>query len=793
VAHTQKILYREATLKGKPPRVPVIMKVVIISEKDIAAAKIAKILSDDGAVQSKMSGVNVYEWKDKKDEYACIGLRGHIITVDYPKQFNQWFRVKPKELIWAEPEKKVDKEAKNIASALESLARDADQVILATDYDREGELIGLEALNVIIQPDVALDLPAEDEKPKKKKKGAKDAEAEAEEEKPKKKKATKATKKAAARTKPLDVKRARFSALTKDEIKRAFSQLTQVDENLAMSAEARQVVDLAWGATLTRFISLASGQVGDDFLSVGRVQSPVLALIVDKEKEIRSFVPVPYWEIHATLQKGETFPAAHQEGRFFEEPQARAVHGRLAGVKKATVKTVTRSERTENPPDPFNTTAFLRAATALGFGAAKAMSVAEDLYTSGWISYPRTDNTVYPPSLVLKDILQKFAEPRSFVAAEAQALLAKGELKPTAGKKTTTDHPPIHPTEVAMRTDLNEEQWKVYELVVRRFLATLSEPSTSESLKVTFDVGGEPFSSNGRRMVKPGFRGVYPYNKGSDILLPQMEEGDSITVTGVGIEAKKTKPPGRMSQGRLIQEMENLGLGTKSTRADILDKLYRRDFVRNNPPEPTETGFAVVDALEKYATIIAKPDMTATLEKEMDEIAEGQRPMTGVILDSRKMLEQVVEVLEENRTLLGQEIRQAMIKKNTIGTCPQCQKGLQIRKGRTGKRFVGCAGYPECTQTYPLPQFGKIMGEGVACQVCKAPAIKIINKGKRPWITCVTMGCEGMKDYKPARKSDAPGEEGGEGSSPAEAVPAGEPAPAVLAADGDGEGEESDF
>ncbi|HVL49613.1 MAG TPA: DNA topoisomerase I [Candidatus Thermoplasmatota archaeon] len=703
------------------------MKILVISEKDIAAARIAKNLSDGDADKHEVSGVNVYEWKEKKTEYSVIGLRGHIVSLDYPKEHTRWSLAKLNELVWAEPKKSVDKDAKKIADAIKKLAKKADQVIIATDFDREGELIGVEGLSIV------LDVNPE-----------------------------------------VEVKRARFSSLTKEDVKKAFENLAPLDHNLAKSAEARQVIDLAWGAALTRFISLSSGQRGADFLSVGRVQSPTLALIVDKEKEIRAFIPKAYWEIHATLTKGGAeFAASHQEDRFWDEAAANAAYGRLAGARDALVKSIDRTQRTEKAPDPFNTTSFLRAATGLGMSAARAMSVAEDLYTNGFISYPRTDNTVYPPTENLREILEKLAQEKSAFKDDARILLEKPDLKPTAGKKTSTDHPPIHPVEVAMRAEVTGDHWKVYELVVRRFFATLSDSAVYENLNVGFDVQGEPFKSSGRLLVKPGFRAFYRYSQGKDVELPPLSEGERVPLVRTEVLAKTTQPPKRLSQGRLIQEMENLNLGTKATRADIIDKLYKRDYVRNNPPEPTEIGFAVTSALGKHAEMIAKPDMTAKLELEMDDIAEGKITFEEVVKDSRTILAQVLETLDKHRPEVAQEIRQAMQDKNTIGPCGKCGKGkLIMRRSKSGKRFVGCSTWPECDQTYPLPQYGKIVqGEGT-CPVCSAPSIRVINKGKRPWTTCLTLGCKGMENAeqqaREARRAEREAEEASKAAAAAE-------------------------
>ena len=689
------------------------MRTLVISEKDIAAKKIAAHLSDGDADQSKQGGVNVYEWKEgkgkAKHEWIVVGLRGHIISLDYPKSLQRWSLQNLPELIWAQPEKKVDKDAKAIGDAVKKLSKKADRVIVATDFDREGELIGVEALQLVKEENAGV-----------------------------------------------DIKRARFSALTKEEVTRAFANLVEVDYKLAASAEARQFVDLAWGATLTRFLSISAGQRGKDFLSVGRVQSPTLALIVDREKEIRAFVPQSYWEVHATVAKGpEGFEVGHEAGRFWEEPKAKTIHRKVSTAKTGRVAKLEKSKRTTQPPTPFSTTDYQRAAAALGYSIKRADGLAESLYTSGYVSYPRTANTVYPPSLDLKEILEKFAAKGSPFEKEAKAILAAGPLHPTAGKKTDPAHPPIHPVEVARAQDLGGPEWRVYELIVRRFFATLSDPAIVERVKVSVEIAEEPFVANGQRLVQPGFMTVYPYSTSKDVILPALAEGDTVNVRGVDLLSKQTAPPSRLTQARLVQQMEELGLGTKATRGDIIQKLYDRDYVRNKTPEPTETGFAMIDALEKYAALIAKPEMTSQLENEMDKIAEADLEMDQVVGDSRKMLDTILKDLDANKDLIGQEIRRALQAKNTIGVCHKSGHPLVMRRSKANKRFVGCAGWPDCDVTYPLPQFGKIVADNTACPICNVPVIRVMNNPRRPpWVTCLTIGCKGAEEREEKSRAE---------------------------------------
>lgn len=671
------------------------MRRLIITEKNHAARRIALILSDNTQKSRTVAGVPVLTFKRGEDEYFVLGLRGHIVELDYPDELNDWDAIPPKELVYAKPEKRVEPSAKKIMNALKELASIADEIIVATDYDREGELIGVEALQE------------------------------------------------AGVTKPL--KRAKFSALTKAEIERAFSELGEVDYRLASAAETRQLIDLAWGAALTRFISLASGQLGKDFLSVGRVQSPTLALIVDREREIRAFVPTPYWVVTADLRKETQFKASHGNGRFLEKEKAHAALARARQAKTGLVVDVSETENTEWPPTPFNTTTFLMEANKLGLTPAQAMKIAEDLYTDGYISYPRTDNTVYPPSLGLRGILEKLR--KSDLAKEAEEILSQETLRPTRGKKSTTDHPPIHPVDAATRAELKGHMWDVYELVTRRFLATLAPPCISKTTKIAFDLNGEPFESEGYVVVNPGWRKYYPYYRVAEVVLPPLAKGEAVEVVRVQLTEKKTTPPERYSQGSLVKKMEELGLGTKSTRHETIQKLYDRRFIKGNKIiEPTESGMAVISALEQHAKDITSAKMTAHLESDMDQIAAGELEQAEVVEESQAMLEDILEVLEKHRKEVGEHIRRALREQHGLGTCPACGTGqlTQIRM-RNGTSFAGCSNYPTCKNTYPLPHGMLVEGTDQKCEVCGAPKIKTVAKGQAPMTVCIDPACEGAR------------------------------------------------
>lgn len=687
---------------------------LIVTEKNITAKKIAQILFPDGLKEKKVEGVSVYE----SDGQAVIGLSGHIVNLDFPGKYNNWSDTPPRDLIWAETETKFTQ--KKIASAIKKLAKDADTVTIATDFDREGEMIGVEAYNII--------------------KGA---------------------------NKDIKFDRARYSAITRSEIERAFSNRVPIDFNLAAAGEARQKIDLVWGAALTRYISLSCGRLGKSFLSVGRVQTPLLALIVDREKEIKEFIPTPYWELYATFKDGGEFTAKHEKNRFTDKGEAGSVLAKLG--KKGTVADYKKDSKSDSPPIPFSTTEFLRAASSMGFSAANAMRVAENLYINGWISYPRTDNTVYPPSLNLRDIVQQFTT--GAFGEYARKLLENDKLTPTRGKKETTDHPPIHPVGNAKKSEIKDDEWKIYELVVRRFFATLAPEAIWETRNVTVDISGENFKASGSKLTVPGWRHYYHYGMPKEEVLPELNIGEELTVKKLDMTEKITQPPTRYGQGRLIKLMEDLGLGTKSTRHEAIQKLYARNYVHGNPPQPNNMAFAVVGALEKYADLITKPDMTSRLEQDMDQIADGKSSEESVVKESQEMLETIFEELDHKQKEISQVLYDGLREDKIICACPDCGKNLMVRKSKKGGRFIGCEGYPECTFALPLPRTGMVVATEKVCEKHNLPHIKIVTGGKRPW----DLGCpqcnfeEWQKKSAAEKKGVAPSGEAGAATAPSKA------------------------
>ena len=717
---------------------------LVVAEKTNAAENIAKELGV-GTKKDKVYNTPVCRFTREGEEWVAMGLRGHILAVDFPRELQWredqgWFGVdedgevfpanlpstlahppfekvrKPftKEgvdikgwkvpslpyLVWAPVVK--EPAEKEIIRTLKNLAKKADEVIIATDFDREGELIGSDAVSMVRQ--VNEDVP---------------------------------------------VVRARYSSFTKPELEHAFARenLVAVDDDLAAAGESRQFIDLIWGAVLTRYLTMAKfGGLGN-VRSAGRVQTPTLALVARREKERQVFVPEDYWVVRGTAatQEGEEFKVAHATARFKDEATATSAYQDAKAAGKARVTDVVKKTRKGTIQTPFNTTSLQTAAAAEGLTPARTMRIAESLYMSGLISYPRVDNTVYPETLDLSEVVTMLKSVPQY-ANYCDELLAAQPLKATRGKQETTDHPPIYPTGVGDPDKLRPEEWKLYNLIARRFLATLSEQPVIEGTKVTLDAGGQTFAASGDVLVKPGYRAIYPYGSKKDEQLPALSVGQEVDLTSLDLEAKQTEPPARYSQGKLVQEMERLGLGTKSTRASIIERLYEVKYLKNDPIEPSQLGMAIIDALECYAAHITTPEMTSELEGDMTKVAEGQASQDAVVDHSRELLASLLEGLIEHKEDLGEAISDAVQADAKIGVCPKCGHDLLVKQSaKTRSSFIGCSAWPECEVTYPLPQ-GKIQTVEELCPVCGCPQIKVQPFRSKPYVVCVDPACPTNKE-----------------------------------------------
>lgn len=721
---------------------------LIITEKNDAARQISRLLAAGKPKEDKVYNTPVYRFERDGKDCVAIGLRGHILGVDFPVDLvyskkSGWSGVDAEgEVIdapdvpsslptppWDTKRKPFNKDGINLKSwkipalpyltyaplikipaekdiirSLKNLAKKSDEIVIATDFDREGELIGLDALSVVrsVNP------------------GA-------------------------------QITRARYSAFVKKEIQDAFSpaNLQDLDFDLAHAGESRQYIDLIWGAVLTRYLTLVRQSGFGNVRSSGRVQTPTLALVVEREKERQAFVPEDYWVIDAKSKpqgadEEDSFGVTHATARFKEESAAKAVMDHIKDATQAEVVSIEKKRRRSNPPAPFNTTSLMAAASSIGIRPSRCMRIAESLYMAGLTSYPRVDNTVYPEGLDFAGVLKTLAKVPS-LREQAEKLLSSGAFHPTRGKQQDTDHPPIYPTGAADQDKLRPEEWKLYNLIARRFMATLSDAAVIEGTKVTLDVNGETFNARGNVLVVPGYRAVYQYGMKKDEQMPAVEEGQVLDFYDATCTAKQTEPPARYSSGKLIQEMEAHGLGTKATRHEMIEKLANRRYIQGDPIEPTQLGFAIIEALERFAPHITTPNMTAELEEEMTQVANGERQRDDVVLHSRKLLGGIMDELIPASGQVSEEIAEAVIADSRVGTCPKCGGDLCVKSSaKTKSNFVGCNNWPDCDVTYPLPQ-GKYDAVDELCPVCGGPQVKVTAFRSKPYVHCLNPECETNK------------------------------------------------
>lgn len=665
---------------------------LIIAEKAIAAKRIALILSDNKAIKKKDPdyGVDLYYFKYKSyPNTVVLGLSGHIVGIDFDSKYNNWQFNNLNNLIDAEIQQ--TKTNNKIIYLLKKLSSNVSEVIIATDYDREGELIGVEALNLMLQVN-----------------------------------------------NKIISHRALYSAITKKDILLAFSNLTTINFNLASSGYTREVIDLIWGATLTRYISLSAGRLGKMFLSVGRVQSPTLALIVNKEKEINSFVPSKYYEIELTFNKNDPdidIVCYYEKKRILSIFDANEIYSNIKKEKYCKILNITSKFKEEKVPIPFNTTGFYVAATSIGFSIDNARKIYQKIYELGYLSYPRTDSTIYPENFEFKNLIDMFIGTEFDI--EAKKLLSLNILKSSYGVIKDLAHPPLHPVSIASKTDLSEMEWKIYELVVRRFFSNFSSECILEIQNITICINKFNFNLIGSKIYEYGWRFFYSYNIPVDKILPHFEKNELLKIKDLKLNEKKTKPPNRYGQGKLIKKMDKLGIGTKATRVDIINKLVSRYYIYGNPYHPTKIANSVIDTLSIYSQLIIKSEMTKQLEIEMDQIAIGKKNQKTVIESSKSILKKIISDLDKNKESISLSLRGGLFEDIKVGSCHLCKSDLNVMKSKKGLRFIGCKGYPTCNFSLPLPKNGQIIVLDILCELHHIYKINISVKNKKNW----ELGC----------------------------------------------------
>lgn len=681
-------------------------KQLIIAEKPQAAAKIAFALADNGAVK-KLYGRTVpyYQISKKGKEIIIASAVGHIFSL---KQTEKGSGFPLFDIEWKpsfEGNSKINY-TKKYYDALKSLGKGVSEFVIACDYDVEGELIGFNVLRFIFD-----------------------------------------TKKA---------KRMKFSTLTKSDLLKAYENMTKSpDYGLAYAGETRHKLDWIYGINLSRALMHTIKKAGMfKIMSIGRVQGPALKILADKERKIKKFKPTPYWEIFAKVSSDKNLIEVKYNKRVTKKKEAE-IFKKLEG-KNGEAKTI-KEKKIVEPLHPFDLTTFqIEAYKFLGLSPSKSLATLQKLYLAGLISYPRTSSQKLPTSINYKKIIEKMKE-----VVPKLVSFVKRKI-PVEGKKTDSAHPSIYPTgENPSKIKLEENEKKVYDLIVKRFLNCFCENAEIEDKKIEVKIFEKLFSVKGLQIIKKGWMEVYP------VKLKEMELPDvngKVVVKKIKIEEKETKPPKRFTQASLISELNRHNLGTKGTRAIVIQTLFDRGYIKGKSIEVTELGIKVVEVFEKKAPIILEEELTRKFEGEMKKIQESKKDFIKkeekIIKEAEKVIKEISKKFKGASSNLGEglikghrEAEKRQREENTLIECPVCKKGkLVIKKSRFGF-FVACSNYPNCKNTYNLPKNGLIIpskdeeGNLKMCEKCGFPKLLLIKKGRKPWEFCFNPKCYG-KDKK---------------------------------------------
>lgn len=662
----------------------------------MAALKIATALADKKVEKHSVNKVPYYEIEHKNKKIIVACAVGHLYSLAEKEKKGWTYPVFDIKWKMAAEVNKSAAFTKNYLNVLKKLTENADSFIVATDYDLEGEVIGLNIIRYICNQK--------------------------------------------------DASRMKFSTLTKEELIQSYESASKhLDWGQAKAGETRHFLDFFYGINLSRALTLAIKTTGMfHILSSGRVQGPTLKILAEREKEIQIFKSVPFWQIELFGEaKCKPIQAGHKQDKFWNKKDADKVMKKTKG-KQAIVSKVEKKEFNQAPPTPFDlTTLQTEAYRTLNISPKQTLAMAQQLYIAGYISYPRTSSQKLPPSLNYKKILNDISKQKEY-SSLCKKLLEK-PLQPNEGKKSDPAHPAIYPTgEIPKKTESKNKQ--LYDLIIRRFLATFAEPSLRQTMTIEIDVNKEIFIAQGTLTLKPGwheFYGIYARLKEEE--LPEVKKDEKIKVKKIVLHAKETQPPKRYTPASIIRELEKRNLGTKATRAAILDALYQRHYLLEKSITVTGLGMKIVETLEKYCPEILDEQLTRHFEEEMEQIQNKKKKEEEILEEAKKVLTKILKQFKENETKIGKELSKATKETrdqaNLVGKCPNCKGNLRITYSKKNHSyFIACDQYPKCKTTFSVPKYALIKSTQKQCE-CGLPIVLVIRRGKRPFEFCINKDC----------------------------------------------------
>jgi len=611
-------------------------RVLCVAEKPSIAKAVANHLGGHaraenvtgiGWVKNYQFDFRFQQWGQCSVTFTCVA--GHVVAHDFHERFKKWHACQPAALFEAPIEHRIADDKKAVARNIEAQARHASILFIWTDCDREGEHIGTEIRDI------------------------------------------------ALKVKPsMQVWRARFSNIERAHVIQASQRPIRLDEAQAQAVSARIELDLRLGAAFTRMQTLAlqhmiprQGEERGKLISYGSCQFPTLGFVVDRYLRVRGFVPERFWLIKVAHTKDQIHVKfTWRRGHLFDRMAVVIVFERCLLAQSARVSKTVKKPTKKWKPLPLTTVELQKNGSRfLRMTSQDVMKVAEDLYTKGWISYPRTETDQFDGGMDLRALVSKQVQDRRW-GAFAETLMQGGFRQPREGRHNDKAHPPIHPVNYVAPTQLNEREGKVYEFVVRRFLACCSEDAVGEATDIEIDYGSEVFDAHGLAVVARHYLDVYPYDKWeSSQPLPQYTVGEVFAPTDAQLVDGQTSAPAYLSEPELISLMDANGIGTDATMAEHIAKIKEREYVVARTKGggggvqefiPTTLGVALMEGYDQvgFETSLSKPFLRKEMEAQMKAICEGRTTRDAVVQQN----------LEQYRAVFNRTVQQISVLKSAI-------------------------------------------------------------------------------------------------------------------------------
>ncbi|XP_049869431.1 DNA topoisomerase 3-alpha [Pectinophora gossypiella] len=666
------------------------MKYLNVAEKNDAAKNIAAHLSRGTSRRREgLSQYNkIYEFEaevmGQKAQMVMTSVSGHLLALEFVGSYKHWQACNPLVLFDAPVFKYCPENYEKIKKTLEREVRSCQGLIIWTDCDREGENIGFEIIQVCTA--IKSNIP---------------------------------------------VYRAKFSEITAVSVRRALANLEQPNKNISDAVDVRQELDLRIGAAFTRFQTLRLQRVfptklAESLVSYGSCQFPTLGFVVERYRAVEAFVAEPFWKIKVNhTMNGLSVDFAWDRVRLFDRDACQVLHDICMENPQAKVVEVKTKPKSKWRPLPLDTVELEKLGSRkLKINAKETMRLAEKLYTQGLISYPRTETNEFPKEMNLGQLVGLQTGDPNW-GAFAQGILDSGGPTPRQGNKSDKAHPPIHPTKHTNSLSGNEQ--RLYEFIVRSFLACCSKDAQGQETTASIDVAGERFSASGLMITARNYLDVYPYDKWSSKEIHVYQNGQTFNPTSIDMLDGTTSPPNLLTEADLIALMEKHGIGTDATHAEHIETIKSRSYVALADAihfVPGLLGMGLVEGYDAMGLNISKPHLRAQLEADLKAISEGRKQPQVVLAEQIAKYKEVYLTVTAEANKIDAALAERFSERPNEYTpsvenmpdmpsalkCPKCGSDMVVRpKKNSDEFFISCISFPKCKNAVWFPTIVKTL------------------------------------------------------------------------------------